>query len=204
MPKISDLTQKSLLNFDDFVTVVDTQDLTFGPTGTNKKMLVTDFFKTPGFLFSSKDTIVVGSLASPTILDGWTVDFNNPFVGYDAISGGAKNLSGFDIPLMFGTIQLKPVVVSGNKCTVFLYSEHSIDNGSTWIRNDDSLREFNLSSETRETISVPSLYRNFINGSIVRFMICSDGDVELQTPSATIGGVLTNGFSAVWELSTRA
>lgn len=203
MPKISELTELGLPSGDDVISIIDVSDTTFGSTGTNKKIKVSNLKKGFSFLLSNVGTINIGSVSSPTILDGWTTEFINTLAEYQSGNGSVKNLSGKNIPLLFGTIQLKPIVNSGNKTTLYMYSEYSTD-GTTWTKTPDSLRQFNLDNETNMTIVAPSLFRNLAINSMVRLRLFTAGSVSLVAPSMMVNGSNVTGFSCLWELEEKA
>lgn len=154
------------------------------------------------FAVKSTDTIAVGTEANPSILTGLVAV--SPIVGFtvDAALGAVRNVSGVDIARAAGSLAVQPVKTGGGGVSVVsIYSERSTD-GVTWVKNEDSLRTFEVPNDGESFLSPPSFTQTWPNGSYVRFRVATDGGtISLTAPSKTLEGTVVSGLSVYWTMT---
>lgn len=164
----------------------------------SKSYDIDEVINIPSIASSSKSNITLGTVASPSILDGLNGAFTSNRFEIDSVSGSAINRSGKVIPLMFGTLSLQIYMSGGD--TLYIYSEQSPD-GINWTKNPNSLRTKNIANNGEGYITISSFLANWNPDVYARFRLyCKSGNIKLDIPSETIEGEVVEGFSAIWAM----
>ena len=163
---------------------------------------VTSYKKLAGFIAHSDDTITVSPNPSdPSFLTGFEL-FGEGFELFDQATGAVQNTTS-ENQSSDGLISFNPDKEGGaNTATVYVFSETSIDGGSTYTINEGSLRPVEISNSSESFKSAVSFIINTPPSGIVRFRAFTTG-IMIFTPSSqtVLDGKTVTGHSIVWNLS---
>lgn len=144
-----------------------------------------------------------------------SLDADNPsfFLGFglvpssegfelNSVDGSIKNISGRSFTAV-GTISFQPTKAVGTAVTLQLWSERSLDNGVTWVINDNTLRSIDIANDSQTFKTALSVVLAWENNALIRFRLYILGStaVTLAAASTVSDGVTITGPSVVWELS---
>ena len=142
----------------------------------------------------SNDTTIFNSgLELETDSTGWQIE---------ASLGGVRNVSGRSLIANEGIVSAHTENSNASSSELYIYSEISIDNGATWVKNEQSGREQTVAGTSQEYGSKSSQAFNVPNNAIVRFRAyASTNNVSFTPVSFTADGETVNGPSFRWRLS---
>jgi hypothetical protein len=151
----------------------------------------------------SNDTIAISeNIEAASLLTGLVVEGSEVGWELEQALGGMRNVSGRTLEFVEGLISMHTVSTNASKATVYLYSETSTDNGSTWSKNAQSGRQHSVSGQTEQYNSRSSEAFNVADNAIVRFRLYTDkANITIEPVSFTAEGAETvEGPAIRWRL----
>ena len=137
-----------------------------------------------------------------TIFTGLEID--HPPVGWqlEAALGGMRNVSGAEIEASEGLVSFHVRSSNPSSRVLSFYSEISIDDGVTWVKNALSARTQTIASTVDQFQSKSSEAFNIPDQAIVRFRAFVSGSgVTVEPVSLVANGDTVTGPSFRWRLT---
>lgn len=156
------------------------------------------------FTVSTDDAIPIStSSAATTFFSGLATIL--PITGFtiDSATGSMINASGVTMARVLGSLAIQPVRAGGGGATdVFVYSERSPD-GIVWTNNPDSLRTFEIPTDSESFLTISSFVKDWLNGEYIRFKMFTGGagTITLTAPSTVAEGNAVDGVSVFWSMT---
>lgn len=171
----------------------------------NKVSNVKDFYR---FFAYSYDTIAVSNVeTSPSFFTGLDFPEDTDNFGFEInpVDGSVKNVTTLDFTNVTGTISFQPFKAGGGTTKYYLWSEHSDDDGLTWVTNEGSLRTIEIPNNGETFQSGISAQVNWTSMRIVRFKMLEidSSGLTLQSPSQIINGETIIGASVLWQMTAH-
>ena len=158
------------------------------------------------FVKSDETYSISNDSNNPTIFNtgatGLVLEINAKGWQLEPTLGGVRNVSGRTIQASEGLVSTHTVNANASSSILFIYSETSTDNGSTWVKNDESGREQTVSGTSQEYGSKSSQAFSVADQAIVRFRAFSDtANVSFTPVSFVADGDTIDGPSFRWRLT---
>ena len=155
------------------------------------------------FSVESKTDLTIPDKATPTfILNLAQINGLNGFT-IDAATGSVINTSGRTLT-MRGTLAIQYLHTGTTVTDFFIYSESSAD-GTTWVKNADSLRKFRIAKDGEDYKTIAAFTETgWTNGTYVRYMFSKTGGaMNLANLSETFGADTIEGHSFFWTMKEQ-
>lgn len=156
------------------------------------------------FTVESESQLQVPDIANPINLTGMNIIREINGFELDVTTQSIKNISGRTLT-MVGDMAVQFEQTGSQQAEFYVYSEYSND-GITWTFNQNSLREVAVVKTGIDYLSIPSLnIGDWEDGGYIRFMFAKEGNggVLIESPVKTIGGVVMDGHSFIWNMRER-
>ena len=157
-----------------------------------------------GFVLTSVETLPLLN-GVPTMFQSMASALTAPPVGFelDVTHQAIRNVTGKNLDRCEGWLTLQSYRTGGGPAvTVNVYSEHSNDNGVTWVFNENSVRTYELAFDGEGYKTIRSFYNNWPNDEMIRFgFMVVGGNAEFHASDFTHPTYGTKtGITCIWDM----